>query len=176
MPHMFQKSEIRNQKSEGNRNFRNKKQELNHQVSGEFQRSEITNQSGQTYCRVDIRFYEYLRITMQIKSAKDLTVYKRAYELAMQIFHTSKHFPAEERYSLTDQLRRSSRSVCSNLREAWAKRRYEAHFVSKLQIQTARMVKLKPGSISHMTASICRNTIMHSSPRNVVKSEQCLEK
>ena len=69
---------------------------------------------------------------MQIKSAKDLTVYKRAYELGMQIFHASKHFPAEERYSLTNQLRRSSRSVCSNLREAWAKRRYEAHFVSKL--------------------------------------------
>ena len=69
---------------------------------------------------------------MQIKSAKDLTVYKSAYELAMEIFHASKHFPAEERYSLTDQLCRSSRSVCSNLREAWAKRRYEAHFVSKL--------------------------------------------
>ena len=69
---------------------------------------------------------------MQIKSAKDLTVYKRAYELAMEIFHASKHFPVEERYSLTDQLRRASRSVCSNLREAWAKRRYEAHFVSKL--------------------------------------------
>ena len=69
---------------------------------------------------------------MQIKSAKDLIVYKRAYELAMEIFHASKHFPAEERYSLTDQLRRSLRSVCSNLREAWAKRRYEAHFVSKL--------------------------------------------
>ena len=69
---------------------------------------------------------------MQIKSAKDLTVYKRAYELAMVIFHASKHFPAEERYSLTNQLRRSSRSVCSNLRKAWAKRRYEAHFVSKL--------------------------------------------
>ena len=50
----------------------------------------------------------------------------------MEIFHASKHFPAEERFSLTDQLRRSSRSVCSNLREAWAKRRYEAHFVSKL--------------------------------------------
>ncbi len=69
---------------------------------------------------------------MQVKSAKDLTVYKRASELAMEIFHASKHFPAEERYSLTDQLRRSSRSVCSNLREAWTKRRYEAHFVSKL--------------------------------------------
>ena len=53
---------------------------------------------------------------MQIKSAKDLTVYKRAYELTMEIFHASKHFPAEERYSLTDfTLPRSSRSVCPNL-------------------------------------------------------------
>ena len=69
---------------------------------------------------------------MQIKSAKDLNVYKKAYELAMEIFHASKHFPKDERYALTDQIRRSSRSVCSNLREAWAKRRYEAHFISKL--------------------------------------------
>jgi four helix bundle protein len=51
----------------------------------------------------------------------------------MQIFEMSKRFPPEERYSLTDQIRRSSRSVCTNLREAWAKRRYEAHFVSKLK-------------------------------------------
>ena len=50
----------------------------------------------------------------------------------MEIFEISKTWPPEERYSLTDQVRRSSRSVCSNLREAWAKRRYEAHFVSKL--------------------------------------------
>jgi four helix bundle protein len=69
---------------------------------------------------------------MQIKSAKDLIVYEKAYALAMQIFEMSKRFPPEERYSLTDQIRRSSRSVCTNLREAWAKRRYEAHFVSKL--------------------------------------------
>ena len=69
---------------------------------------------------------------MQIKSAKDLTVYKTAYELAMEVFAISKSFPAEEKYSLTDQIRRSSRSVCANLREAWSKRRYEAHFVSKL--------------------------------------------
>jgi len=69
---------------------------------------------------------------MQIKSAKDLIVYKKAYELAMQIFHASKNFPKDEQYSLTDQIRRSSRSVCSNLRECWAKRRYEAHFVGKL--------------------------------------------
>ena len=69
---------------------------------------------------------------MQIKSAKDLTVYQKAYALAMEIFAVSKGFPAEEKYSLTDQIRRSSRSVCTNLREAWAKRRYEAHFMSKL--------------------------------------------
>src|SRR5438876_11557130 len=50
----------------------------------------------------------------------------------MEIFAVSKDFPAEEKYSLIGQIRRSSRSVCSNLREAWAKRRYEAHFVSKL--------------------------------------------
>jgi len=50
----------------------------------------------------------------------------------MEIFELSKQWPAGERYSFTDQIRRSSRSVCSNLREAWAKRRYEAHFASKL--------------------------------------------
>jgi len=69
---------------------------------------------------------------MQIKSAKDLIVYQKAYALAMEIFEASKNFPAEEKYSLIDQIRRSSRSVCTNLREAWAKRRYEDHFVSKL--------------------------------------------
>ena len=69
---------------------------------------------------------------MQIKSAKDLTVYKRAYELAMRIFELSKRLPAEERFALTNQIRRSSRSICLNLREAWAKRRYEAAFVAKL--------------------------------------------
>jgi four helix bundle protein len=69
---------------------------------------------------------------MILKSAKDLKVYQRAYVLAMEIFSISKHWPSEERFSLTDQVRRSSRSVCTNLREAWAKRRYEAHFVSKL--------------------------------------------
>ena len=69
---------------------------------------------------------------MRINSAKDLNIYKEAYALSMEIFNLSKSWPAEERYSLTDQIRRSSRSVCANLREAWAKRRYEAHFISKL--------------------------------------------
>lgn len=69
---------------------------------------------------------------MQIRSAKDLAVYGKAYELAMKIFELTKTFPAEERFGLTSQVRRSSRSVCLNLREAWAKRRYYAHFISKL--------------------------------------------
>ncbi|MGH9173178.1 MAG: four helix bundle protein [Vicinamibacterales bacterium] len=67
-----------------------------------------------------------------VKSAKELDVYKKAYRSAMRIFQISKRFPPEERYALTGQIRRSSRSVCNNLREAWAKRRYPAHFVSKL--------------------------------------------
>jgi len=68
----------------------------------------------------------------RINSAKDLIVYVKAYELAMRVFGISKRFPKEEQYGLTCQIRRSSRSVCMNLREAWAKRRYSAHFVSKL--------------------------------------------
>jgi four helix bundle protein len=69
---------------------------------------------------------------MRLNSAKDLEAYKKAYELALRVFQLSKAFPEEERFALTSQIRRSSRSVCLNLREAWAKRRYEAHFVSKL--------------------------------------------
>lgn len=69
---------------------------------------------------------------MQIKPAKELTVYVKAYELAMQIFHLSKPFPLEEKYAFTNQIRRSSRSVPMNLRKDWSKRRYESHFISKL--------------------------------------------
>jgi four helix bundle protein len=68
----------------------------------------------------------------KIISHRDLEVYKRAFEAATRIFDLSKTFPKEELYSLTDQIRRSSRSVCANLAEAWRKRRYEAAFISKL--------------------------------------------
>jgi four helix bundle protein len=71
-------------------------------------------------------------MTKQINRPQDLEAYKAAYRLAMEIFRASKAWPAEERYSLTDQIRRSSRSVCANLAEAWGKRRYVAHFTSKL--------------------------------------------
>jgi len=67
-----------------------------------------------------------------IRHFRDLEVYQRSLALAVQIFQISKKFPSEERYSLTDQIRRSSRSVCSNLAEAWRKRRYVAVFKNKL--------------------------------------------
>ena len=67
-----------------------------------------------------------------IRTHHDLEVYQTAFNLAMMVFQKTKSFPKEERYSLTDQVRRSSRSVCANLAEAWRKRRYEASFLSKL--------------------------------------------
>jgi four helix bundle protein len=66
------------------------------------------------------------------KSYQELIVYQKARRLAQEIFELSKYFPREEAYSLTDQIRRSSRSIGAQIAEAWAKRRYEKHFVSKL--------------------------------------------
>lgn len=63
---------------------------------------------------------------------QNLLAYKKGFKLAMDIYHLSKKFPKEETYSLTDQVRRSSRSVCANLSEAYRKRRYPKHFTSKL--------------------------------------------
>jgi len=67
-----------------------------------------------------------------VKSFRDLEVYKIAYELSIEIFELTKSFPKEELYSLSDQIRRSSRSVGAQIAEAWTKRRYEKHFISKL--------------------------------------------
>ena len=73
-----------------------------------------------------------MKMSNKIKNARDLNVYKMAFEAAMEIFQCTKKFPQEEKYSLVDQIRRSSRSVCSNLAEAWRKRRYIAVFRNKL--------------------------------------------
>jgi four helix bundle protein len=72
------------------------------------------------------------RRTKKIRSVRELDVYKLAFETAIEIFVMSKAFPKEEAYSLTDQVRKSSRSVCTNLAEGWRKRRYKAVFISKL--------------------------------------------
>ena len=68
----------------------------------------------------------------RISSYKDLRVYQNALDAAMKVFELTKHFPKDEKYSLVDQMRRSSRSVCANIAEAWRKRRYEAAFIAKL--------------------------------------------
>ncbi|MCP4429236.1 MAG: four helix bundle protein [Chloroflexi bacterium] len=67
-----------------------------------------------------------------VQTHNDLEVYKQAFQVAMRIFELTKNFPIEERYSLTDQIRRSSRLICANLAEAWRKRRYEGSFLLKL--------------------------------------------
>ena len=69
---------------------------------------------------------------MRIQCVPELIAYQKAYELAMRIYTVTKVFPRNDQYELTDQIRRSSRAVCACLAEAWAKRRYEAHFISKL--------------------------------------------
>ncbi|MGA3006837.1 MAG: four helix bundle protein [Opitutaceae bacterium] len=74
-----------------------------------------------------------------INHFSDLIVYQKAFALGMHIFEHSQGWPAEERYALTDQVSRSSRSVGANIAEAWAKRRYSAHFVSKLSDADAEL-------------------------------------
>ena len=68
----------------------------------------------------------------RINSYKELRVFQKAMDVAMKIFELTKTFPPEEKYSMVDQMRRSSRSVCSNIGEAWRKRRYKAAFIAKL--------------------------------------------
>ena len=72
------------------------------------------------------------RKTKRIRSVRELEVYKLTLDTAMEIFEISKSFPKEETYSLTDQVRKSSRSVCTSLAEGWRKRRYKAMFINKL--------------------------------------------
>lgn len=71
-------------------------------------------------------------MTGKIQTHEDLQVFQRAFSSAMQVFELTKNFPKDERYSLTDQIRRSSRSVAANIAEAWRKRRYGAAFIAKL--------------------------------------------
>jgi four helix bundle protein len=76
---------------------------------------------------------------------KDLIVYKKAFSLSMEILQLSKTFPKNEDYSLTSQIRRSSRSVCSNISEGYRKRQYPAHFVSKISDAIWKTVKPRFG-------------------------------
>ena len=89
----------------------------------------------------------------QIKSFEDLRVYKEAFRHQQEIFELSKSFPADERYNLSGQIRRSSCSVGANIAETWQKRRYEAHFVSKLTDSDAELAE----TLHHLnTARACQ--------------------
>ena len=73
-----------------------------------------------------------MELQIKMNDFKRLLVYKKAFILSMEIYHLTKSFPNEELYSLTNQIRKSSRSVCSNIAEGYRKRQYQAHFVSKI--------------------------------------------
>jgi len=82
---------------------------------------------------------------MKIRDHRDLRVFQLAFECAMEMFHLTSNFPKEEKYSLTDQIRRSSRSVCANISEAFRKRRYPKSFIAKLVDSGGEAGKHKPG-------------------------------
>ena len=103
----------------------------------------------------------------------DLEVYQRSFSIAMEIFKLSKSFPVEERYSLTDQARRASRSVSANISEAWRKRRYPAAFVAKLNDAEGEAAKSQTliqfaVSCGYVDATIARPLI-----QSTTKSSPC---
>lgn len=97
-----------------------------------------------------------------INSYRDLDVYRNSIELTIEIHRLTKLFPAEERYSLTDQVRRSSRSVCANIAEAWRKRRYAAAFISKLNDAEAEAAETQVWlEIAYRAGYVKQETFVH---------------
>ena len=94
-----------------------------------------------------------------VKSFRDLEVYKLSRQLSKEIFEISKKFPKEEMYSLTDQVRRSSRSIGAQVAEAWGKRKYEKHFVSKLTDADAEQLETQHWIETALDCSYISNEI-----------------
>ncbi|MFQ5420175.1 MAG: four helix bundle protein [Anaerolineae bacterium] len=97
-----------------------------------------------------------------IRSHRDLEVYNQGFDAAMRIFEVSKRFPMEERFSLTDQIRRSSRSVRANVTEAWRKRRYDGSFLVKLSDAEAEAAETQTWlefavECNYLTAEVARD-------------------
>jgi len=117
---------------------------------------------------------------MKIRSHKELRVWQEAMDLAMEVFTLSRAFPSDERFSLTDQVRRSSRSVAANIAEAWRKRRYEAAFIAKLndaegeaaESQTHLEVALRCGYVQATTAATLDERYEHLLAQLVTMSTQ----
>ena len=100
-----------------------------------------------------------------VKSFRDLEVYKLSREVSSEIFLITKKFPSEEKYSLTDQVRRSSRSVGAQIAEAWGKRKYQNHFISKLtdadseQLETQHWIELAWSDCGYIDSEQCARLI-----------------
>jgi four helix bundle protein len=103
-----------------------------HIKSGGDRRTKGTKGTEGTIKKPNIILVDNYSMSEKINNYKQLRVYALSMEAAMEIFRLSKHFTMEEKYSLTDQIRRSSRSICANIAEAWRKRRYKAAFIAKL--------------------------------------------
>jgi four helix bundle protein len=112
-------------------------------------------------------------MTERIKSVRDLVVYKKAFDAAMRIFEISKAFPKEEKYSLTDQIRRSSRSVYTNLSEAWRKRRYKAAFVNKLSDSGQKAAETQTWLEFSLPENISTNRLTKNSFTTMRRSSPC---
>lgn len=111
---------------------------------------------------------------MKIKSHRELTTYQQAFAASMTIFRLSRSFPKAETYALTDQIRRSSRSVCANLAEAFRERKYPKVFVSKLIDCEAEAVNFLPNSEFRVPHSALRPTAIPAIPNETVRPE-CAE-
>ena len=103
-----------------------------------------------------------------IRNYRELRVYQNAFESAMKIFEITKNFPSEEKYSMVDQMRRSSRSVCANLAEAWRKRCYPAHFVSKLSDSEAKPKKQEFGLNSRFVVNTLAKIFSMNSTQTMI--------
>ena len=110
---------------------------------------------------------------MALRRHTELDVYNRAFSVAMRVFELSKNFPKEERYSLTDQIRRSSRSVCANIAEGWRKRRYEAAFVAKLNDSEAEAAETQVWLQFGVECNTWIETPRPSCTRTTMRSWEC---
>ena len=109
----------------------------------------------------------------KIRTHKDLKVYLLSFEAGMEIFELTKLFPKEEKYSLTDQIRRSSRSVSGNLAEAWRKRRYPKHFVSKLSDSEGEAAETQVWLDYALACKYLRMKLMNHCLTNTITLFQC---
>src|SRR2546422_11690049 len=108
-----------------------------------------------------------------VRNFRELDVYQNAMNLLMKIFQLTKRWPSEERFNLTDQIRRSSRSVCANLAEAWRKRRYKAAFIAKLSDAESEAAETQVWLNSQLNAHTCSMIALVIYIKPTMRSSKC---